>query len=96
MKKKELREVKERLLRKATAFAQMVAPIYVLLQWGWGVDAEIPNAEKIEKMLITELIEKATVDTRNSSTGGLGIIIEPESDGSISASLYFEIEEGCL
>ena len=95
MKKKELEEVKERLLKNVRAFANKVAPLYVLLQWTWGFDNQIPSVREIENTLITELIEKATVDTRNCSTGGLGITITPEGDGSISTSLYFEIEECC-
>lgn len=71
--------LKDRLILEAREFAKDVAPIYEKEEWVWAYPPGIPNAERIESVLLhlIQCLECPTPEfpTVDISTGRLQIIV---------------------
>jgi hypothetical protein len=95
----EVAAAKRALRSHARVFAARVAPIYAILRWKWaGVRDSVPNEAEIRATLYTLVRDSYEVHPGNgllSSTGGLTVAAQRDSDGTMDCRISFELEHLC-
>lgn len=102
-KKNLVKEVKEKALQRVPAFANKVAPLYVLLQWRWYD----PDTRSLRVPTVKEIYERLESDLKDErflggvgamvSHGGLQVAIE-ENNGVPDVVFSFIVKDtiyGC-